>query len=97
MDPDVVKIAQLLVVFGMFGAGSVVMWMAVKVLNARLQSKPQRPQLPSDDRLARLEQAIDTIAIEVERIAEAQRFSAKLMNERLPERIPASSESEPTR
>jgi hypothetical protein len=31
--------------------------------------------------LARIEQAVDAVAIEVERIAEAQRFSAKLMAE----------------
>ena len=30
----------------------------------------------------RLQQSIDAIAIEVERIAEAQRFSAKLLSER---------------
>ena len=33
-------------------------------------------------RLERMEQAIDAIAVEVERIAEAQRFSAKLLAER---------------
>ncbi len=39
-----------------------------------------------EERFAQLEQAVDVIAVEVERISEAQRFSAKLMNERLPER-----------
>jgi hypothetical protein len=34
-----------------------------------------------DDRLARLEQAVDAIAIEVERIAEGQRFLTKLQSE----------------
>jgi hypothetical protein len=32
-------------------------------------------------RLERIEQAVEAVAIEVERIAEAQRFSAKLMAE----------------
>jgi len=38
-------------------------------------------QIPSDvtARLERIEQAVEAVAIEVERIAEAQRFSAKLM------------------
>jgi hypothetical protein len=35
----------------------------------------------ADVRLARLEQAVDAIALEVERISEAQRFTAKLLNE----------------
>jgi hypothetical protein len=37
--------------------------------------------LPSDvgDRLERMEQAIDAIAVEVERISEGQRFASKLM------------------
>jgi hypothetical protein len=36
-----------------------------------------------EERLHRLEQAIDTVAIEVERGTEAQRFTAKLLAERL--------------
>ena len=39
-------------------------------------------EAPSDDRLARLEQAVDAIAIEVERMSEGQRFVAKLLAER---------------
>ena len=35
----------------------------------------------STARLERIEQAVEAVAIEVERIAEAQRFSAKLMAE----------------
>jgi hypothetical protein len=37
---------------------------------------------PSDERLEHLQQSVDAIAVEVERIAEAQRFSAKLLAER---------------
>jgi hypothetical protein len=35
----------------------------------------------SDERLARIEQAVDAIAIEVERISEAQRFTTRLLAE----------------
>jgi hypothetical protein len=35
-----------------------------------------------DERLARIETAVDVIALEVERIAEAQRFAARLEAER---------------
>jgi hypothetical protein len=35
----------------------------------------------SDDRLARLESAVESIAIEVERISEGQRFTTRLLSE----------------
>ncbi|HZI30212.1 MAG TPA: hypothetical protein VFD64_18745 [Gemmatimonadaceae bacterium] len=46
----------------------------------------------SDHRLERIEQAIDAMAVEVERVAEAQRFMTKLLSDRAGERvaIPAS-------
>jgi hypothetical protein len=50
----------------------------------RLESKPAAA-IPSDvtARLERMEQAIDSIAIEVERISEGQRFTTKLLAERV--------------
>jgi hypothetical protein len=36
----------------------------------------------SEERFARLEQAVDAIALEVERISEGQRFTTKLLAER---------------
>lgn len=44
-------------------------------------------QAPSDERLDRIEQAIDAMAVEVERIAEGQRFVTKLLADRPVERI----------
>ena len=44
--------------------------------------KPQRLDA-LEDRLGRVEQAIDSVAVEVERIGEAHRFTAKLLAERL--------------
>lgn len=38
-------------------------------------------------RLERIEQAIDAMSIEVERIAEGQRFVTRLMTDRTPERV----------
>jgi hypothetical protein len=40
-----------------------------------------------DERMARIEQAMDAIALEVERISEGQRFTTKLLAERIPERV----------
>jgi hypothetical protein len=50
--------------------------------------KPQRFEA-LEERLGRVEQAIDTVAVEVERIGEAHRFTAKLLTERL-ESLPAN-------
>ena len=54
-------------------------WVARGRDEARLSNEPST-QL-TDVRLARLEQAVDTIALEIERMSEAQRFTAKLLND----------------
>ncbi len=43
------------------------------------------PRVPSDvmQRLGNIESAVDTVAVEVERISEGQRFTAKLLNDRM--------------
>jgi len=51
----------------------------------RVAQQPQHPSLPPEvtARLERMEQALDTIAVEVERISEGQRFTTKLLSERV--------------
>ncbi|HMC54647.1 MAG TPA: hypothetical protein VKH19_05705 [Gemmatimonadaceae bacterium] len=53
---------------------------------ARRLEQRSAPSTPSDvtARLARIESAVDSIALEVERVAEAQRFLTKLQTERQP-------------
>jgi hypothetical protein len=53
----------------------------------RLRSREQHTPLTDpgvEDRLYRIEQAVDAIALEVERMAESQRFTARLLSDRLP-------------
>lgn len=54
--------------------------------------KADRTDAPgvNDQRLERIEHAMDAIAIEVERISEAQRFTTRLLAERTadPDRVP---------
>ncbi|MEO8563748.1 MAG: hypothetical protein ABI601_16845 [bacterium] len=52
----------------------------------RMEGGSAGPQFPSDvsARLERMEQAIDSIAVEVERISEGQRFTTKLLADRAP-------------
>jgi hypothetical protein len=59
----------------------------VRGLVRRWDRKTSAPALPLDAaRLERIEQAIDAMSIEVERIAEGQRFVTRLMSDRAPER-----------
>ena len=60
----------------------------VRGLVRRWDRKASAPALPLDTaaRLERIEQAIDAMSIEVERIAEGQRFVTRLMSDRAPER-----------
>jgi hypothetical protein len=56
----------------------------IRAFTKRLERGAQRPPPASPEittRLERIEQAVEAVAIEVERIAEAQRFAAKLMAE----------------
>ena len=66
----------------------------VKAIAARVEAEGKRPQIPSEvmNRLERIEQAVDAIAVEVERISEGQRFTTKLLSEvRSTGALPASS------
>jgi hypothetical protein len=53
----------------------------------RGRGSQQAVDLESSPRLQRMEQAIEAIALEVERIGEAQRFSTKLLSERQPDAL----------
>jgi hypothetical protein len=48
----------------------------------RALEKPKSGGSASDERLARVEQAVESIAIEIERVSEGQRFVTKLLNEK---------------
>lgn len=89
MDPDVLKIAQLLTIGGIFAGLIVVVGLTIRFILLRTprRNPNELPQV-SEDRFARLEGAVESIALEVERISEAQRFTAKVLSERLPERQP---------
>jgi hypothetical protein len=52
-----------------------------------------RGDAESTQRLARIEQAIDAMALEVERISEGQRFVTRLLSDRSPERVALPQES----
>jgi hypothetical protein len=82
MDPDVLTFAQVAVIIvGLVGSLTTIGVVAFKVLS-RGSKRGELEQHLEDGRLEQLQQSVDAIAVEVERIAEAQRFSAKLLAER---------------
>ncbi|HEU4564180.1 MAG TPA: hypothetical protein VFS05_06020 [Gemmatimonadaceae bacterium] len=55
-----------------------------RAFGRRMDRQTLAPPVPPDVvlRLERIEQAVDSIAVEVERISEGQRFTTKLLSER---------------
>lgn len=76
-------------------------WLRAKQLERDRNPAPTAAPLAApgvEARLAQIERAVDTIAIEIERVAEAQRFSARLLEERRQaeaELVPAPEGREP--
>jgi hypothetical protein len=87
--------AKYVVIAGVFAIAG---WMLKTWLNHQVKMKElsmtNQSLGSSDQRLARVEQAVESIAIEVERISEGQRFVTRLLNDRAqspPERLSAAA------
>jgi hypothetical protein len=74
---------KVIIVLSAFGTVTYIIRFIAQQFGAR-RDPLHRSELAGvhDDRLARLEQAVESIAIEVERISEGQRFTTKLLTER---------------
>jgi hypothetical protein len=83
MLPQVAVLAQVLALVLMFIGGVI----GLSFIARKLFFAPRaRAPLPHDDaRLRRLEEGMDAIAIEIERISEAQRFATRLLTSRVAE------------
>ncbi len=55
-------------------------WASTRKRQASSDAPPQLNALEA--RLARMEEAIESVAVEMERVAEGQRFTARLLSER---------------
>ena len=66
-------------------------------LSRAIRVRMERPSLGRSEladvkqHLERLEQAVDSIAVEVERISEGQRFTTKLLSEKIPDSLGAGN------
>jgi len=76
MDPSVVIVVAI--VFGVLGT---VCFPLARALARRIEGRSVQTAVPADvtERLDRIERAVETVALEVERISEGQRFVTKLM------------------
>ena len=62
--------------------GFAVAWLRARERALRAELARQRLAQDPNERLDRLQQAVETIAVEVERISEGQRFTTRLLAER---------------
>ena len=81
MDPDVITFAAVCTTIVATIGCLVGIGVTARLLLMRAKRLAERPPV-NDDRLLRLEQSVDAIAIEIERISEAQRFQTKLLADR---------------
>ena len=88
--PQVVDIS---IAFFIMCAVMVIGWPLARAFGRRLERRPDVPSVGAGmtEQLQRIEQAVDAMAIEIERISESQRFIAKLQNAQLPSRELTSS------
>ena len=68
-------------------------WPLARAYARRVEEGQTNTRVPLEvtARLERMEQAIDSIAVEVERISEGQRFTTKLLSERAAPPAPGSA------
>ena len=76
---------EIVIPLGAF-ATAIVLAVGVPLARAysrRMDAESKNPRIPTEitSRLERMEQAIDSVAVEVERISEGQRFTTKLLSE----------------
>ena len=79
---------------GMFMIVAIVLGIPiVRMMGKRLEARTATPIASADTiaRLERIEHAIDAMSVEVERIAEGQRFTTKLLSERAGTRVGGGS------
>jgi hypothetical protein len=83
MAPEVANFAVVAVIIvGMVASLSAITVWLVRGVQKKAPSRDLPNVLQIEARFDQLQQSVDAIAVEVERIAEAQRFSAKLLAER---------------
>ena len=86
MDGDVARLGIAAVIGVTISISMIAMAVAKMVASRRRSDLPSASIERIDQRLERMEQAIDAMASEVERVSEGQRFTSRLLAERQVER-----------
>ena len=86
MDENIARMAIAAIIGGTIAISMVAMTVAKIVSSRRRKDFPESGVARLEQRLERMEQAIDAMATEVERVAEGQRFTSRLLADRQVER-----------
>ena len=94
MEPGEVMIA-LATIFG----STIVLFPIARAFGRSIDRRGTQPAVPrqDDQRLERIESAVEAIALEIERISEGQRFTTRLLAERSGEDPSRRSPAAPSR
>lgn len=84
MDENLAGIVKLAIVGGTITISMLGMAIAQVITARRRRNLPNSAMDRMEERLTRMEQAIDAIATEVERVSESQRFTSRLLVEGRP-------------
>ena len=96
MQPDANLIVHEVLSWVIPGLATIVLgFPIVRLITKWLEPRPIPPRELStiDGRLEKIEAAVDAIALEVERISESQRFTARLQSEQQSPRLPGPAAS----
>ena len=83
------QVADISIAFFVMCAVMVIGWPLARAFGKRIERRSEMATINPvmADQLQRIEQAVDAMSIEVERISESQRFMARLQHSQSPERI----------
>ena len=90
IPPEAVDIS---IAFFITCAAIIIGWPLSRAFARRMDRRGASGQIPGDiaNQLTQLNQAVDAIAVEVERISEGQRFTSRLLSEQRGQSIPSST------
>ncbi|MEO5818449.1 MAG: hypothetical protein ABIT20_24470 [Gemmatimonadaceae bacterium] len=82
------QVRDISIAFFVMCAVIIVGWPLARAFGKRIERRSEQATInpAMADQLQRIEQAVDAMSIEVERISESQRFMARLQNSQTPER-----------
>ena len=86
MDENIARMAIAAIIGGTIAISMIAMAVAKMVSSRRRRDLPESSVGRIEQRLERMELAIDAMATEVERVAEGQRFTSRLLADRQVER-----------